>query len=94
MAENVLVGDVLRLEVQGRTAAEQRAQLPAVPVWSSTPPGILAIAPDVGGLTATATAVAPGDCTVTVSCSALPPFVYSLSISPGAATHLVVRKIP
>jgi hypothetical protein len=38
--------------------------------------------------------VAPGDCTVTLTCATLPPFVYALSISPGAATQMVVRKIP
>jgi hypothetical protein len=94
MAENVLVGDVLRLQVEGRTASGQKAQLPAVPVWSSTPPGILVITPDAGALTVTATAVAPGECTVTLTCATLPPFVYALSISPGAATQMVVRKIP
>jgi hypothetical protein len=91
MAQQLPVGQVVTLAVEGRTASNQKAVLPATPMWNAAPPGFLTLTPAADGLTCVVTAVAAGDCTLEVSCAAIPPETYDVSVLPGAAVRLVVK---
>lgn len=91
MAKTIVVGEVLQGLVEGRTSENQKAPLPMASSWSASPPGRVSIQPLPDGVSCTITGVAPGDCTVTVTCGGLPPATYDISVLPGAATRMVVR---
>jgi hypothetical protein len=94
MAKHISVGNTIRLTVEGRTAMDQLARLPTQPEWRAEPPGLLTLRIASDALTCEATAAAPGDVTVTVTCGDLAAFDFAITILPGTATRLHVKAEP
>jgi hypothetical protein len=94
MAEIMRVKDEITLAIEARDAGQRKAQLDLglVPLWSVLPPGIVEVKAAAGGRSAKIVAVASGDCIVQVDVPGMQMGVYSISVLPEAATHLVVVK--